>query len=137
MMNPLLRKIGVKEGMRSVILDLPPGLAGAFEGLPSRNASGLSGSFDYIHLYARTRMDFQEAFPKAKKHLEPGGMLWVSWPKGGGPSAELNIKEVIRMGYDFGMVESKCISLDPVWSALKFTFPKPGKEYRNSYGKLE
>jgi hypothetical protein len=42
---------------------------------------------------------------------------------------------VIKTGYD-GLVESKCVSVDSTWSALKFTWPKKGKVYNNSYGQL-
>jgi hypothetical protein len=47
------------------------------------------------------------------------------------------MKSVIRIGYDHGLVESKGIRVDETWAALKFTHPKTGKVYRNSYGKLK
>ena len=34
------------------------------------------------------------------------------------------------------MVESTCLRIDDTWSGLKFTHPKPGKVYANSYGTL-
>ena len=66
----------------------------------------------------------------------PGGMLWVSWPKGGRLGTDLTLPTVIAIGYDLGLVESTCLRVDDTWSALKFTHPKPGKTYRNSYGTL-
>lgn len=63
-------------------------------------------------------------------------MLWVSWPKGGRLGTDLDMKKVIGIGYDLGMVESICLRVDEVWAGLKFTCPKPGKVYRNSYGTL-
>lgn len=135
--NPLLKKIGIRNGMRIAILDLPAGTAGAFSGIRSRYSPKLDGEFDSIHFFAESEKGFLANFPKAKKHLKPTGMLWVSWPKSGGLGTDLTMKSIIRLGYGFGMVESKCISIDPLWSALKFTFPKKGREYRNSYGRLE
>jgi len=38
------------------------------------------------------------------------------------------------LDYDLNMVESTCLRIDDVWSGLKFTHPKPGKIYANSYG---
>ena len=64
-------------------------------------------------------------------------MLWVSWPKGGKLESDLNIKIVIKLGYDFGLVESTALSVNSTWSGLKFTHPKKGKVYNNSYGKLK
>lgn len=98
--------------------------------------SKLIGEFDYIHCFIRTQQEFHETFEKLKQHLKPTGMLWVSWPKSGQLDTDLNIKKVIEIGYTYGLVESKAISIDTVWSALKFTFPKQGKTYNNSYGKL-
>ena len=49
---------------------------------------------------------------------------------------DLTLPEVIRIGYNHGLVESTTVSVDTTWSAIKFTHPKPGKEYRNSYGQL-
>ena len=47
------------------------------------------------------------------------------------------LPKVIEIGYDNGLVESKTINIDKTWSAMKFTFPKDGKVYQNSYGKLK
>jgi hypothetical protein len=49
---------------------------------------------------------------------------------------DLAIQYVIKIGYAHGLVESKVVSIDPTWSAIKFTFPKEGRTYNNSYGKL-
>ena len=46
------------------------------------------------------------------------------------------MRSVIAIGYGLGMVESTCLRVDDTWAALKFTHPKPGKVYRNSYGTL-
>ncbi|GAB3529414.1 hypothetical protein GCM10027402_32720 [Arthrobacter monumenti] len=43
---------------------------------------------------------------------------------------------IIRIGYEHGLVESTALSVDSTWSAIKFTHPKPGKTYQNSYGTL-
>ncbi|MGQ3087215.1 MAG: hypothetical protein ACT6RA_08695, partial [Flavobacterium sp.] len=88
------------------------------------------------HIFAKDQEQLEEWFLKLQKHLAVNGMLWVSWPKAKQLGTDLNIKEVIRIGYDHGLVESTSISVNAVWSALKFTHPKAGKKYNNSYGKL-
>jgi hypothetical protein len=97
----------------------------------------LKEELDYIHLFVKTQTEFITHFPKLKQHLKLNGMLWVSWPKGGKLGTDLNIKSVIKLGYDFGLVESTCLSINDIWSGLKFTHPKKGKVYNNSYGKLK
>ncbi len=95
----------------------------------------LVGGFDYIHLFVTRKTTLEEEFGKMKTHLNQNGTLWVSWPKAKQLGTDLDLKEVIRIGYDHLMVESTCMSLNDIWSALKFTFPKPNKKYQNSYGK--
>ena len=61
----------------------------------------------------------------------------MSWPKNGKLETDLKLTTVIRLGYDHVLVESKTISIDGTWSAIKFTHPKHGKVYANSYGQLK
>ncbi|MCK0473825.1 hypothetical protein [Halalkalibacter sp. APA_J-10(15)] len=130
-------KMGVKENTKAFFKNAD---IEAIEniGLPPLDISiELNGRFDYIHLFTENQAEFNEHFPKLKLYLKPSGMLWVSWPKGGKLGTDLNMKTVIRLGYDFGLVESKCLSINGIWSGLKFTYPKEGKVYNNSYGKLK
>ena len=64
-------------------------------------------------------------------------MLWISWPKSKQLDTDLTITIVIKIGYDYGLVESKALSINTIWSGLKFTHPKEGVTYRNSFGKLK
>jgi hypothetical protein len=135
--SPLAVKIGIREEMRIIFIDAPAEALEAIDPPRESMERRLAGEFNYIHFFVRTAEAFQATFPKLKSHLKQNGMLWVSWPKAGKLGTDLTIKNVIGLGYAHGLVESKCISIDPTWSALKFTFPKPGKEYNNSYGKLK
>lgn len=136
MTTPVHKKLGFKKGMRSILIDAPAEALEAIE-LPTDNLTHrLAGSFDYIHTFVKDQKSLDANFPKLKSHLHRGGMLWVSWPKGGRLGTDLTLKNIIRIGYSHGLVESKTISVDPTWSAIKFTFPKEGKQYNNSYGKL-
>ncbi|MBB5996990.1 hypothetical protein [Streptomonospora salina] len=130
------RKMRVRAGSRAHFVDAPPAtLAGM--ALPElRVEQELDGEFDYLHLFATTQDAMAHTFPVLRDHLRHDGMLWVSWPKGGKLGTDLNMKSVIRIGYGFGLVESVCLRVDELWAGLKFTRPKPGKTYRNSYGTL-
>jgi hypothetical protein len=130
-------KMGVKEGSRAILVNAPDEVVSSLD-LPSLDISSrMTGEFDYIHFFATTQKNLDQQFDKLRKHLSATGMLWVSWPKSNTRDTDLNMKNVIRIGYDHGLVESKAISIDEVWSALKFTHPKKDKLYRNSYGRLK
>lgn len=127
-------KMGVKTGMRAIVMHMPYGVQLHLPGVEMRQR--LSGMFDFIHLFVVTEEEFHRDFPKAKQHLDAGGALWLSWPKSGKLGTDLSLTRIIKIGYDYGLVESKTIGIDDTWSAIKFTHPKAGKVYNNSYGKL-
>ena len=128
--------MGVKENSKAYFVNADEEAIENLD-LPNLNISKkLDNEFDYIHLFVKTQSEILEHFPKLKQNLITNGMLWVSWPKGGKLGADLNIKIVIKLGYEFGLVESTCLSVNNTWSGLKFTHPKKGKIYKNSYGKL-
>lgn len=136
MARTVSQKMGIKENSKTYFVNTDNEALDNINLPPIDISPKLEEEFDYIHLFVKTQKEFINYFPKLKPHLKPTGMLWVSWPKGGKLGTDLNIKSVIKLGYDFGLVESTCLSINEIWSGLKFTHPKKGKIYNNSYGKL-
>ena len=137
MIRTISQKMGVKEKSRAIFVNAQKEALENIN-LPTLDIQEkLKEELDYIHLFVKTQTEFITHFPKLKQHLKLNGMLWVSWPKGGKLGTDLNIKSIIKLGYDFGLVESTCLSINDIWSGLKFTHPKKGKVYNNSYGKLK
>jgi hypothetical protein len=129
-------KMRIKAGTRSLMVNAPSAIVDAMQ-LPAVDMRSTSrGTFGYIHLFVTRQAEMERRFPVLKRHLGKGGMLWVSWPKAKGMGTDLTLPEVIRIGYEHGLVESTTLRINDTWSAIKFTHPKPGKEYRNSYGTL-
>lgn len=130
------QKMGIKRGWRAHIVGAPDGVQEEL-GLPPLDIQGeLTGTFDYLHLFVRTHLQMREQFPALVPHLAARGKLWVSWPKGGRLGSDLSLPKVIEIGYDYGLVESTCLRVDDTWSGLRFTHPKQGKVYANSFGTL-
>lgn len=129
-------KMGLKAGARAFLWHAPRSAVEAIAAPELTVAPRLAGRFDYLHLFALSQEQLNENFPLLKEHLKPGGILWVSWPKRRQLGTDLTLREVIRIGYSHGLVESTTLSVDETWSAMKFTFPVEGRIYRNSYGTL-
>lgn len=130
-------KMGISSGAHILLFDAPEEAVGAIDLPPATIANTPSGQlFDHILFFVKRQAEMDLRFPELIKSLRANGKLWVAWPKGGRLGTDLNIKEVIRLGYSHGMVESINLRIDDVWTALKFTHPKPGKTYHNRYGKL-
>ena len=137
MAGPVSKKMGIKEGMRTFLVNVPKDALETIDLRDQQIAATLTGNFDYIHLFTKSQAEFEDRFPKLKAHLKPTGMLWVSWPKNRKLGTDLTLTKVIELGYNHGLVESKTISIDATWSAIKFTHPKKGKVYKNKYGRLK
>ncbi|HTF20094.1 MAG TPA: hypothetical protein VK658_18620 [Chryseolinea sp.] len=135
-MKSIIEKIGAKAGARAIFINAPVDAMAAFDVSQLKVGSTLKDEFNYIHLFCRTQDELEIKLPRVKGHLAPTGMLWVSWPKAGQLTTDLSLPTVIRIGYQHGMVESKAISINDTWSALKFTFPKEGVVYKNHFGTL-
>lgn len=135
-MRTVAQKMGIKAGSKAYFKDAPVEALKAINLPDIERSERLTGEFDYIHLFVKMQSEQESLFPKLKEHLRLEGMLWVSWPKGGQLETDLSLPKVISIGYKFGLVESTCLSVNFVWSALKFTHPKKGKTYNNSHAKL-
>lgn len=136
MARTVARKMGIKPGSRALLVDAPQDAVEAMVLPEIEVASEAEGLFGYIHCFVQTQAEMIRQFPVLRDRLDPAGMLWLSWPKGGKSGTDLTLPHVIRIGYEHGLVESTCLSIDTTWSGLKFTWPKPGKIYHNSHGKL-
>ena len=121
------KKLGIKEGARSFLVNAPAKAVEAIDPSQLELARRLIGRFDYIHLFTKSQDEFNTMFPKLKTHLKPTGMLWVSWPKNRKLGTDLTLTKIIELGCNHGLVESKTISIDETWSAIRFTHPKKGK----------
>ena len=136
MARSVSQKMGIKEETRTHFVNAPASSLKAIAH-PGLNISAkLDGDFGYVHFFALTQAEMDDKFPKLKAHLASSGMLWVSWPKARKMDTDLTLPQVIRIGYSHGLVESTALSIDDTWSALKFTHPKQGKDYNNSFGQL-
>ena len=80
----LFKKLQIKQGMRLAVLHAPPEFEKLLAKLPDgvERSGAVRGEFDVIHLFATERRAACSEAPKLAKALRPGGILWVSYPKG-------------------------------------------------------
>jgi hypothetical protein len=136
MATSLAKKLGIKPGARARFIHAPPDVLAQIGDIHLDIAATLSGKFDYIHAFVKSEAALNKLLPKLYSHLKERGTIWISWPKGGQLQSSLGLPRVIKIAYDHGLVESKTIGVNSVWSAIKLTRPRKGKVYKNSYGKL-
>lgn len=119
----LTRKLGIKEGRRVLLLDPPIGFAHKLDPLPEGASvtAKIVSMADVVVLFSSSRAVLGELFPKARHALAPRGFLWVAWPrKSSGFFTDLTEDLVRAVGLAGGLTDDKIISVDEIWSALRF-----------------
>lgn len=124
--TPLPKKLGIKEGFRVSLLNVPADvkneLADAFNKCRVLKLS--SGALDFVFLFAKSRAALELGLESAARALAPAGMLWVSWPKkSSGMACDLDENIVRQRGLDAGLVDIKVCAVSDIWSGLKFVIP--------------
>jgi hypothetical protein len=129
--NPLHKKLRLRSGDTGLVIAPPEGDDNPLLPLPEGFTvlAGLSdlashdGPFDYLHVFARDKVELAETFGQLRDKLRPGGSLWISWIKvsgkhGGGQAIDLNENVIRRLAVTHGLVDIKVAALDRDWSAL-------------------
>lgn len=121
----LIDKLGIKLGMRAIVMRAPKGYLDLLPELEERAkvARSMSGRFDFVQYFATSEEQLGAVMPNLALHLEPGGMLWVSWAKRTSPLyTGVDENMVRRLGLAAGLVDVKVAAVTEDWSGLKFVY---------------
>ena len=121
----LIVKLGVKPGARLIVMRPPAGYLDLMPELDERAnvVTRLGGRFDFIQYFATSFEQLGAVLPNLALHLEPNGMLWISWAKRTSPlHTGLNEGIVRELGLKAGLVDVKVAALTNDWSGLKFVY---------------
>lgn len=122
--TPLVKKLGLKDGMRVAFLHAPPGLVESLD-MPEVKMAARTGECDFIMLFATTAAGYKIDFAGAKQRLAKDGMIWVAWPKkASGVQTDVTFDVVQQTGLKGGLVDVKVCAVDETWSGLKFMYRK-------------
>ena len=120
--TPLAQKLGLKPGMRIVVLNPPWDYRATVrppEGTAISTRMGTAVRFG--HLFVRSQRELARTLPRLAKALADEGMLWVSWPKKtSGVATDLDENLIRQLGLAERLVDVKVCAVDEVWSGLKF-----------------
>ena len=115
----LLDKLGVKDGLRVVVLDVDDAdFAGELAGRDVQLMA--EGPADIVVWGIDEAADFSR-LPELLEWIRPAGALWAVWVKG---RTELNENHVRDAALDAGLVDVKVARFSATHSALKLVVPK-------------
>ncbi len=124
--TPLVKKLGLKAGMRAFTIGAPEHYLTLLGPLPADVLwrKRLAAPTDFIHIFATRRSTLDKSLARAMRALAPDGIVWVSWPKGSsGVATELSGGVVRTAGQTAGLVDIKVCAVDDTWSGHKFVIP--------------
>ena len=121
--KPLIDKLGIKAGVTIFVRNPPEDYVKVLGLLPPhvRLSKTLKGQLDFIHFFVKKKGELEKMFPLLKQKLKPNSVFWVSWPKASSNvEIDLNENVVRKVGLKNGLVDVKVVSVNEVWSGLKF-----------------
>jgi hypothetical protein len=121
---PLIKKLGIKAGMKISFVNAPEEFWKELAELPDVKVSAKPGKeMDFIQFFSDSKKDFEKNFPKYRDALTSTGMLWVSWPKKASKMPTDLDENIIRnFGLAHGLVDVKVCAVTDIWSGLKFVY---------------
>ena len=121
--SPLTKKLGIKTGHRMLVMNAPEGYLDSLTDLPQsvELTTSAEGDFDFVHVFVNSKAQVDHFSPTALEALQPGGLLWFSYPK---KSSKIATDISRDTGWD-SLAKAKMrpvfqFSIDETWSALRF-----------------
>jgi len=125
--TPLVKKLGIKEGMRLLAPGAPRNYRMLLGALPKGAGfrSKLDDTTDLVHLFATERSALAKGLASCRASLKADAVIWVSWPKKAAKAPTELTEGVIReVALPLGLVDVKVCAIDEVWSGLKLVVRK-------------
>jgi predicted SnoaL-like aldol condensation-catalyzing enzyme len=122
-MNPISKKLGLKPGMRALVVHAPPAYSKSLAPLPEGVviSEAVVGTHEFVQFFATRRSDIEKSAKKLLKSAAPGALVWITYPKKtSGVESDLSREEVWAAMEGTGWRPVSQIAIDEVWSALRF-----------------
>ncbi|MBK9733073.1 MAG: DUF3052 domain-containing protein [Chitinophagaceae bacterium] len=129
--SPLMKKLGIKEGDRVLLVNAPANYFQLIGQLPkgAMLVSGNQTGLDFIHLFVNSMEELELYLPTLKIRLHSNGTFWISWHKKTSGIATDVTEELIRKSaLSLGLVDIKVSAVDDKWSGLKFVIRKGNRK---------
>lgn len=123
--TPLFKKLGIRQGDRCYLHQVPDDYFDLLFGLPDAEFEDekVDGEYDFIHAFVSYQSELKSIWSPLKAALKKDGMFWISWPKGSSKlPKDINENDIRAHGLQNGLVDVKVCAVDKDWSGLKFMY---------------
>jgi hypothetical protein len=122
-MNPISKKLGLKPGMRVLVVAAPSGYLKSLAPLPEGVviSEAVGGTHEFVQFFVTKRAAIEKSAKNLLKSAAPGALVWITYPKkASGVESDLS-REVVWAAMEVtGWRPVSQIAIDEVWSALRF-----------------
>jgi hypothetical protein len=125
--TPLVKKLGIKDAQRILLVDAPKDYEGLLAPIPPGVvfADKPTSSVDLVHLFVVQQEDLIKHLGILRKKLKSDAVVWVSWPKKSAKLATTVSEDTIRdAALPLGFVDTKVCAVTEIWSGLKLVVRK-------------
>lgn len=123
--TPLIKKLGIKEGMVASFRHAPDHYLDLLGELPVGVDPQANGEISFTHAFYYERAVFEKELPQLMGQMARDGMVWISWPKKASKVPTTMSEDIIReVALPMGLVDVKVCAVDEVWSGLKLMIRK-------------
>jgi predicted SnoaL-like aldol condensation-catalyzing enzyme len=122
-MTSIVKKLGLKPGIRALVLGAPAGYMDSFAPLPDGVvvSKTIGGTHGFVQFFATKKAEIEKSRKKVLESADPGALVWISYPKKtSGVKSDLSREEVWAAMEGTGWRPVSQIAIDAVWSALRF-----------------
>src|ERR1700759_4766910 len=125
--TPLVKKLGIKPGTALYTVDAPREYAAWLGELPdqARLTSRPPSPLMAAHVFWTDARALKKQLIALRKHLQPDGFVWVSWPKKSAKVVtSVDENKIRELALPLGFVDVKVCAVSEVWSGLKLVIRK-------------
>lgn len=123
----LVKKLGIKEEMRLLILQPPGDIDGYWKLLEADFTPQLCKPKerpDFIHLFISSQKEFLKLYAQIEKRLSGNVSIWVSWyKKSSRISTDVTEDWIRQFALANNLVDVKVCAVTDHWSGLKLVIP--------------
>ena len=119
----IAKKLGLKPGMRALVIGSPAGYRHLVEPLPAGVviSEAMSGTHEFVQLFATRQRELRKRAAGFVKHAAPRGLVWIAYPKKtSGMESDLDRESVRKVMSECGWRAVTIVAIDDVWAALRF-----------------
>jgi hypothetical protein len=125
--TPLIKKLGIKDDAKLLILNAPDGMDGYWKLIDKDCSLQLCNAKEipsFIHLFAKSQKEFLQLYTKIKNRLHGSVSVWVSWyKKSSGVATDMNEDFIRNFALQNNLVDVKVCAVTEEWSGLKLVIP--------------